>query len=342
MKKIAALTLTLVTLILLSACGQSKNADIVTTMFPQYDFARHIVGDKMSVSLLIAPGSEVHDYEATSKDLIAIRESKLFIFTSLEIDTWITNPSSMGGENTVILNLSESYTLAGHDHDHAHDEHEDASDHTHTHDAHTKAHTYATLDADHDHDDHDHDDLHFWTDPTTAIQLIEAILAKIIEIDPDNQAFYEENAHDYIHDLEDLHLEIDLFFQNEAYKDAVVYFAGHNAMGAFGSRYHIEIVSLFRDFKPDADLTSLELATFIDQILDASVTHLFIEELVQPKAALRIQQELLSKHNYTIDLLELHGYHNITKSEMESGLTYLMLLERNFNHLKTALVVTNV
>lgn len=334
MKKFASILFMLTTLVLLTACAESKKADIVTTMFPQYDFARQIVGDKMTVSLLIPPGAEIHDYEATSKDLVAIKEAKLFIFTSLEIDTWIKDPQAMIGENTILLNLSESYTLSDHDHDHEYDEDIEHADHTHT-----SSYTGRLLSAD-DHEDdhdHDHDELHFWTDPTIAIQLIEAILTKIIEIDPENKDFYEANAHDYIHDIEDLHIEIDLFFQMEAHKHQTIYFAGHNAMGAFGARYHLEIVSLFRDFKPDADLTSLELATFTDQVLNAGVSYLFIEELVEPKAANRIKQELQNRHNYTIELLELHGYHNISKSEMEAGMTYLMLLERNFEHIKIAL-----
>jgi len=69
MKKIAFFITLLASLIILASCTTSKRADIVTTMFPQYDFASQIVGDKMTVSLLVPPGVEVHAYEATSKDM---------------------------------------------------------------------------------------------------------------------------------------------------------------------------------------------------------------------------------------------------------------------------------
>lgn len=322
MKKIACLTLLFSFALFLASCTHDKKADIVTTMFPQYDFARQIVGDKMTVSLLIPPGAEIHDYEATSKDMVAIKSAKLFIFTSLEIDTWIKDPNKMGGNDTIVLNLSESFTLEEHHHE----------DHEHTS-------LTNTLDDDHDHD-HDHN-IHFWTDPTTAIQLIEAILAKIIEIDPSNQAYYEDNAHAYIHEIEELHHEIDLFLMSETYLHSTIYFAGHNAMEAFGERYHLEIVSLFEGFKPDADLTSAELIAFVSEVINAGVKVLFIEELVEPKAANRIVTEL-AKEGYVLTLLELHGYHNITRAQMEDGVSYLDLLNQNFLNIKEALNTPNL
>jgi zinc transport system substrate-binding protein len=331
MKKFAIFIFFVLGLVTLSACTDSKKADIVTTMFPQYDFAKQIVKDKMTVSLLVPPGAEIHNYEATSKDMVAIKEAKLFIFTSLEIDQWIQDPLTIGGKNTIVLDLSLSYELADHDH-HTHDE-------EHTHEEHTTSANRLlskTLGSDdHDHD-HDHE-IHFWTDPTTAIQLIYAILEKIVEIDPANKDFYESNAHDYIHEIEELHEEMELLFLNELYKHSTLYFAGHNAMSAFGERYHLHIESLFSDFKPDADLTSQELITFTNEVIASQTRYLFIEELVEPKAANKIKTELKNKHNYDLELLELHGYHNVSKSELEDGITYLDLMERNFNNIKIAL-----
>ena len=42
---------------------------IVCTSFPAYDFAREIAADRAELTLLIKPGSEVHSYEPTPKDI---------------------------------------------------------------------------------------------------------------------------------------------------------------------------------------------------------------------------------------------------------------------------------
>ena len=314
MKKIANLFILIVTTILLVSCGNNKTVDIVTTMFPQYDFAKQIVGDKMTVSLIIPPGAEVHDFEPTSKDMVMIREAKLFIFTSLEIDQWLGNLSKIGGNNTIVFNLSEAYILADHEHDEEH------------------------LEDEHDDDDHEHDDLHFWVDPTTALQLIDAILEQIVIIDPENEAYYRLNAANYKEEIEDLHHELEEFLMHEPYLDSSIYFAGHNAMGAFAKRYHLTIITLYESFQPDADLVSNEFLEFINAVRASGTTYLFIEELSEPKAAEKIVAEF---KNYDITLLELHGYHNVSRKDMEDGVTYAILLARNLEHLRLALLVTS-
>ena len=40
----------------------SKRINVVSTIFPQYDFARQIVGDKINLKMLIPPAAESHSY----------------------------------------------------------------------------------------------------------------------------------------------------------------------------------------------------------------------------------------------------------------------------------------
>lgn len=47
--------------------------NVIATIYPIYDFAREIAGDKASVSMLLSPGVEIHDYEPTPQDIIKIR-----------------------------------------------------------------------------------------------------------------------------------------------------------------------------------------------------------------------------------------------------------------------------
>lgn len=61
---------------------------IVCTSFPAYDFAREIADDRAELTLLIKPGSEVHSYEPTPKDMIRIQESDLFICNGGESEQW--------------------------------------------------------------------------------------------------------------------------------------------------------------------------------------------------------------------------------------------------------------
>ncbi|MFH0766681.1 MAG: metal ABC transporter substrate-binding protein [Bacillota bacterium] len=314
MKKITSLLFIIISLIMFSSCTQIQYANIVTTMFPQYDFAKQIAGDDYSVSLIIPPGAEIHDYEVTSQDMAKIRESRLFIFTSLEIDNWIGDVNTIGGEKTIVVNLSECYTREPLSYGEP---------------------ILTPLDDESEHAN----ELHYWTDPTTAVQLMNAILEKIILLDPNKEGQLRERASDYIAQIDELNTEIHDYITDHNFLGSTLYFAGHNALGSFGQRYGLNILSLFEDFKPDVDLTSNELITFTNQVKMTNTHYLFIEELAVPKAANTIMNQLASDE-YQLNLLEFHGYHNVTQSDFEEGVTYRDLLERNFINIQIALMST--
>ena len=312
MRKLFYLILYLSSLIFLASCMPSKNADIVTTAFPQYDFARQIVKDKMTVSLLVNPGQEIHKYEVTSKDRIAISKSKLFIFTSLEIDQWLKDPQSLAGDETIIMDLSSSF-------EEVHEQHLSLST------------TFNEVDP----HDHDHD-IHYWVDPLVAIELIHAIYDNIILIDPLNQVFYETNMEAYVDQILSLHETLESVIDSNGWENETIYFAGHNALGLFAERYHLNIISIYTDFKPEQDTLSSEMIDFMNLIKESDTHYLMIEELIEPLVAHKIV-ESLSKESYPLELLELHAYHNVSGIDFENLETYASLFERNINNIIKAL-----
>ena len=82
-------------LLLLCACGAgpAESGDgpvrIVTTVFPAYDFARQVAGERGTVTLLVPPGAETHSFEPTAKDILRIRDCDLFICAGGESEAWV-------------------------------------------------------------------------------------------------------------------------------------------------------------------------------------------------------------------------------------------------------------
>jgi zinc transport system substrate-binding protein len=307
MKKFLLLLLLVFTLI---ACDDSKEADIVTTMYVQYDIAKVIVKEKLSVSILIAPGAEVHGYDPSTRDIDAIMKSKLFIFTSPEIDDWIKDPEKLAGKDTLVMDLSTSFN-------------------------HIDDHLHTNVEEEQSEQDHEHSELHYWTDPIIFMELIKSILDKIIEIDPVNSDYYRENANNYYKEVDELHHSLeDYLISSQSSK--TIYFAGHNAMAAFEKRYNLEIIALSNTTNPDADPTGKQIATLITKIETANAHYLFIEELKEPRIANTIKSELARK-DFSLELLLLHGYHNVSKDDLENRVRYADLLEQNIKNIKIAL-----
>lgn len=122
----------------LSGSGRSAGdrIKVVTTVFPPFDFVRAIGGDKVEVSMLLAPGMESHTYEPVPSDIKKILEADLFIHTGSENDTWVESilPKEL---NRLEMMDFVTVLMETHDHDHHHEHHHHShgshGDHDHDH-----------------------------------------------------------------------------------------------------------------------------------------------------------------------------------------------------------------
>jgi len=115
MKKIIILSMLILSL---TGCGNSvplKKVDntknkitIITTLFPVYDFAKSIGGNKADVILLIPPGTEPHGYEPTASDLVNINNADVFAYTGDFMEKWVSGIlNSLTNPNLEIVDTSK-------------------------------------------------------------------------------------------------------------------------------------------------------------------------------------------------------------------------------------------
>ena len=146
MKRICSVFIALVLVLTVTGCGldtnkKSDKVSIVTTMFAAYDFAREIAGDRADITLLLKPGADSHSYEPSPKDMAAIDNCDIFIYTGGENDDWVDRiaASSSNKDMKIIkmLDLVDKYEEEitegmehheGHNHDEDHDHDEDTSE----------------------------------------------------------------------------------------------------------------------------------------------------------------------------------------------------------------------
>ena len=151
-RKILSLTIAVIILATcFCGCGKSaqdsKKIKIITTLFPQYDFAKNICGDKADVTLLLDPGVESHSFDPTPKDINNIMNCDLFIYTGAEMEPWVKTVLDSVGESVRVLDLSDGI-LEAKDDDNPHD----ADGHSHSADS------------------------HYWLDMKNALKMVSSIL----------------------------------------------------------------------------------------------------------------------------------------------------------------------
>ena len=205
-----------------SVAEENSRLQVVTTIFPQYDFARHIAGDRADVTMLLKPGEEVHSYEPTPQDIKKIQNCDLFIYVGGENDVWVENildsvKGDQEGPQTVrLLALVETYSEEhlegmmeekGHDHDHEH-EPEGTAEEDHDHDHKADASDQNTKGTDthstHAHSHEEEPDEHVWTSPENCVILIEKLTEEFCAADPVNAEYYRKNGDAYRKEFEEL------------------------------------------------------------------------------------------------------------------------------------------
>ena len=325
------------------SCGIGKYDDldedkllIVTTLFPQYDFAKQVAGDKAEVVLLLSPGVEAHDFEPTPSDIILINKADLFIYTGDEMEPWVaTILESIDNPDLNVLDVSQGIELIceeeNHEHNHVHEDEEEESD-EHDHEEAEEHEDENIIFGESGHEEHDHShsaDPHIWTSPVNAMKMVENVTDALVELDGANEELYRQNCQEYISQLEDIDSELrEIVGHSESH---TIYFGGRFAMSYFAHEYGLNYAAAFDSCQAESEPSARLIVKIIEKMREENVKYVFYEEMTDPKAARIIAEEIDG------EILLLHSCHNVSKAEMEAGATYISLMKQNVENLRKAL-----
>lgn len=288
--------------------SDSEKLTVVTTLFPQYDFARQIGGEYAQVSLVLLPGMESHMYDPTPGDMIRISEADMFIYTGAEMEPWAqTLADSVDMTRVRIVDASDGVTMMKEEDEHDHEE-------EHEHEGHHHEHTY---------------DPHIWLDMNNAIQMVRTIADAFCETDPSHRDYYMANADNYIRQLEAVDEEIREVIGGGNRRDIV--FGGRFAYGYFINGYGLDYESVYDSCSAETEPSMAQMAHVIQYIRDNDVHYVLYEELSTPNVARAIADATGT------ELLLFSTCHNVTKDEFEAGVTFIDLMQQNVGTLRQAL-----
>lgn len=73
----------------LVGCGDpGLHADVVTTAPIVHDLTSRLVGDRMTVHLVLAPGGDPHEFEPTARDLSMIARARVVVTSGVGLEPW--------------------------------------------------------------------------------------------------------------------------------------------------------------------------------------------------------------------------------------------------------------
>lgn len=272
---------------------------IVTTIYPVYDFACNIAGDKAEVINLVPAGMEPHDFELSTGDMQLIEQADVFIYNGAGMEHFVDKTlASISNKELIVVECAKEIALIEASHSHEHEEEGEVQLDPHT-----------------------------WLSVSNAILEAEAIKSALVELDSDNAEYYESNFDAYKEELTQLHELYQTELSNLSNDTIVV---AHEAFGYLCEEYGLHqegIEGLTADSEPD----SARMKEIIDFCKENHIKVIFFEELVSPKVAETVASEIGAK---TMVLNPIEG---LTAEQEAEGLDYIGLMKQNLEMLKTAL-----
>ena len=327
MKKITALLLALFMLVgALAGCGkqndtnQTDKLSIVTTIFPEYDWVREILGDKADnaeITMLLDNGVDLHSYQPTADDIVKISDCDLFIYVGGESDELVEDAlRNAANRNMKVINLlevlgdsvkTEEIVEGMQEEEH---EHEDAEEHEHEEEA----------------------DEHVWLSLKNAKMLVRVISKALQELDPNNKDIYAANADAYVKKLSALDAEYQAAVDAASNKTILFgdRFPFRYLVDDYGLRYYAAFVGCSAETEAGFETISF-LAKRVDEWKLPCVLTI---EGAQHKIAETVVRNTTAKNQR---VLTMDSMQSTTSKDVKNGTTYLSVMEKNLSVLKEAL-----
>ena len=357
------------------ASGDTR-LNVVTTLFPYYDFLRQIAGDSIRLTMVVPAGMDSHSFEPTPADMITIQNADLLVCNGGTMEQWLSQvldsfEEGTGPKRVVTMmdyvDVVQEEIVEGmedgeaHDHGHTH-VHADGTVHAGDHDHELEDHAHS--EEEHESEDHIHSE---------------------DEHDPEDYDHSEEEhgPEDYIHSEDDGHgveIEYDehiwtspvnakklvsvltevLAEEDPAHADS---YAENSAS------YQDKLMKLDAEFREVVSHAKRRLVVFGDKF---PLRYFFDEYGLEYRAAFsgcstdtepsaktiaylidKVREEQIPAVYYLelssprvaeiigeetgAEPLLFHSCHNVTRYQFDSVVTYLDLMEQNVENLKKGL-----
>lgn len=302
----------------LAACFAGCGADstkndklhIITAIYPEYEWVRQIVGDcdNVELSLLLDKGVDIHSFEPTAKDIVAISAADMFIYNGGESDKWVDDVvrNAQNKELTPVDLLDELGSGA---------KEEAVVEGMQTEEE-------ASESGEKEYDEH------IWLSLKNAAALCRRICAKLAEKDPAHKADYEKNTQAYIAQLSALDTQYEDTVK--AAKNDTLIFADRFPFRYLTDDYGLHYYAAFSGCSAESEASFQTLVFLADKLDSLHLGKLMVIDGSDQKIADAVIKTAKTKD---VKVLTLDSM----QSSAASGETYLGIMEKNLAVLKDAL-----
>lgn len=255
--RFAPFGLALAAVMSLSACGHGQSAApgtlaVVATTPEVADFVRQVGGDAVSVTQIIKPNVDPHEYEPTPADIATIGRAALVVENGVGLEKWLTPTITSAGYKGKVVDSSTGVTLRPGDPGNP----ETAGG-----------------------------DPHIWHDPQNAKIMVRNVETGLAAADPTHRSDFTARLASYDAQLDQLDQANEKAFATLPAGDRKLV-TNHDAFGYYVDRYHLQFVgSVIPSMDTSAELSTRQVTDLVAKIKATGTKAIFTESSLPPKTA---------------------------------------------------------
>ena len=292
--------------------AEKEKISVVTTIFPEYDWVREIVGgeaDRYDLTMLLDNGVDLHSYQPTAQDIAKISDCDLFVYVGGESDSWVGDAlKNMTNKDMQVINLLDVLGNSVKEEE-----------------------VVEGMQAEGEDGDTEYDE-HVWLSLKNAKVLCAAIADALETIDPDHAENYAANETAYNEKLEKLDTKYQQMV-DQATRKTVLFgdrFPFRYLVDDYGLTYYAAFVGCSAESE-----ASFETITFLaNKVDELGLPCVLTIEGAKHRIAETIVENTKEKNQKicTMDSLQ-----STTSETVQNSVTYLKSMEDNLSVLKEAL-----
>lgn len=302
---------------------------VLCTDFPQYDWARNIIGrtDKIELSMLFKNGADAHSYQPSANDIIRITHSALLIYNGGASDESIEDILDSSAQKTdrfscmnivsdSILNeddLNIESDSHGHEHKHSHEHHHNEDESA-------------------DNKDYDESDEHIWLSIKRVQRICAALGEKFAQIDPDNAETYRTNANIYCMILDALDGEYTQTVNSAKNNNIIV--ADRFPFLYLAKDYGLNCHAAFPGCSAETEASFKTVVSLANELDELNLSYIVTTDNPTSETASAVIKASGRTDVQTVTLNSLQG---VTDNDISNGLTYISAMTQNLDVLKRVL-----
>ena len=297
----------------------SKSYSIVCTIFPEYDWVKEIIGDhsdNIEMSYLLDSGIDLHNYQPTTDDIIKISNCDLFVYVGGESDKWVEDAVAQAtnkdmkvinlmdilGDSAKVEELKEG--MQGEEEEADEEEEEEGPEY----------------------------DEHVWLSVKNAKLLCAEIENNVEAMDTANASDYKSNLDSYISKLN----ELDNKFQAlaDSAKENTLIFGDRFPFRYFVDDYGFDYFAAFIGCSAESEASFETIKFLSDKIKELDCKTVFTLENSNKDIADSI---ITNSGQKDVKIAELNSLQSVSKDDIKSGVSYISLMQKNYDVLESAL-----